>query len=494
MNDRLSKSAFVRGLQCPKSLYLHRYRPDLRDKESEGQQAIFAQGTNVGHLARALFPGGVAADEFPPDSSQPAYTSALMERGARVVFEGAFVAAGTYCAVDVLRRVGRRWEAIEVKSSTGINEVHLNDAALQYFVLRSSGLPISDFSIAYLDNTYERGPDLDVGRLFRIESVLAECKARCAAISRDVERLRGVLRASKAPDVDIGEHCSSPYACDFQGHCWQHVPEDSIFQLTRVRRSRLFSLYNAGVVRLDDLPVDSLSAHASMQLAAHRLGGPIMDLGAIYSFVEGLEFPLSYMDFETIFPAIPRFALSRPYQQIPFEFCVGVQDSPEREPRWIDFLATAGIDPRRAFIERLLQVVPKNGSVVVYNQSFEIGRLHELALLFPEYSRRITQIIVRVRDLHTVFRNGHYYHPDMRGSTSLKAVLPIFAPDLSYDDLMIQDGGMASQAYEALLAGTVEDVDKVRASMIAYCRRDTEGMYRIWQGLSALLTEETNNE
>lgn len=494
MTVRLSKSAFIRGMQCPKSLYLHRYRPDLRDTEDEGQHAIFAQGTNVGNLARALFPVGVSADEFPPHSSQPAYTTALIEQGAKVIFEGAFVAAGVYCAVDILRKVFRRWEAIEVKSSTVISEVHLNDAALQYFVLSSAGLRIADFSVATINSRYERGASLDLNRLFRIESVLSECKARQTDISKDVERLRRVLRASQAPDVDIGEHCSLPYPCDFRGHCWKHVPDDSIFQLTRVRRSRLFSLYSAGVVRLVDLPADSLSGHASLQLTAHRLGGPIMDLGAIGSFVERLEFPLAYVDFETIFPAIPRFALSRPYQQIPFEFCVGVQETPKRKPRWIDFLATAGGDPRRAFIEGLLQVVPKSGSVVVYNQSFEIGRLHDLALLFPEYSRRITQIIVRVRDLHVVFRKGHYYHPNMRGSTSLKSVLPIFAPELSYDDLMIQDGGMASQAYESLLAGSVKDIDKVRANMIAYCRRDTEGMHRICEGLRALLMEDTDDE
>lgn len=488
IRDRLSKSAFVRGMQCEKSLHLNRYSPELRDTPDRDRDHVFEQGNRVGNLARRLFPGGISADEK-PERNQVEYTAELIEQGQNVIYEAAFFAAGVYCAVDILVRQGSGWHVIEVKSSTSVHDVYLTDAALQYFVLKHAGLRISEFSIAYMDRTYVRSDELDVQRLFRVESVLAECREN-AEVSADVDRLRNVLRKHQAPEVDIGEHCRNPYPCDFWGHCTRHIPEDSIFQLTRVRKSRLFSFYYDGILRLDDLPEDSFSGHAAIQLAAHKLGEPIVDRERIGGFLQSLQFPLQYMDFETIFPAVPRFKESRPYQQIPFQFCVGVQRSGESEPIWEEFLAEGGDDPRTIFAERLLGALPNEGTILVYNKSFEISRLRELAAHLPAFADAIHEVIDRIRDLMDVFRNGGYYHPDMHGSYSMKAVLPAVAPDMDYADLMIQDGGMASQAFEALLDGQVSNEAELRTAMVQYCRRDTEGMYLIWQHLCRLTLEE----
>ncbi len=488
---RLSKSAFIRGVQCVKSLYLHRYHPELRDEEDPRLRGVFASGSEVGVLARTLFPGGILASPDAPDNLTEAVerTRRLIGEGARVLYEAAFVHDGTLCLIDILAREEGRWRAYEVKSSTGVSETHLLDAALQYHVITGSGLPLEDISIVHINNRYTRRGELDIRALFSIKSVHTHALRLGPSVRETIARLKTVLDSDAVPDVEIGEHCFSPYECDFRGHCWSGVPDDSVFELTHASKHQEFELYRGGITRLADISPDyGLNDAQRLQVECARTGADYADREGLRAFLAGLRRPLYFMDFETFMPAVPLFDSSRPYQQIPFQYSLHFQAKRGGEARHREFLAEGDTDPRRAFIERLLADTGAPGDIVVYNKGFEAGRLDDLALLFPDLAAAIHERIGRIKDLMVPFRARYYYTPAMKGRYSIKNVLPALVPEMGYDDLAIGDGYMAMSAYSLLRAERdTEKAGELRKNLLAYCRLDTLAMVKILERLEEIV-------
>lgn len=482
----LSKSTFLRGLQCSKSLYLNRYHPELRDDLSAAQEAVFQRGHDVGMLARDLFPGGV--DSSPSDRDYAAavrQTRELVDSGVKVIYEAAFLFNGILCLADILVRKGRKWKIYEVKSSTGLKDVYLPDAAVQYHVITGAGLAVSDVSIVYLNNKYVRQGGLDLAQLFTIESVKKQVIGLQGFVAEQAAAMKKVLAGKKVPVMDIGPQCSDPYGCDFTGHCWKHVPEVSVFSLARLNGTRKFDLYNSGVLKLEDIPEEyDLTARQEIQVKAHVSGRKHIERKEIRRFLESITYPHYYMDFETFMPAVPLFDNARPYQQVPFQFCVYYRKSKRTRPELREFLAQAGSDPREAFIRALITATPAPGPIVVYNKSFEATRLKELASDFPAYADELNERRDRLLDLLEPFQKGYYYAPSMNGSASIKAVLPALVKDLSYRGLAVSDGSMAMQAFEHLW--TENDpvrIEEIRVQLLEYCKMDTYGMVRIVEEL-----------
>jgi hypothetical protein len=242
----LSKSLFVRGLQCHKSLWLHKYRPELKDELSAHHAAIFQNGTDVGKLAQDLFPGGV---EVPYEglsyAEQVERTRALIENGDDTIYEATFSFDGVFVKIDILHRGESGWELYEVKASTAAKNVHLSDVALQLNVLEGGGLPLTRASVVHIDNTYTRQGELELARLFAVVDVTQTVRGMQAEAAAEILRQRIMLQGD-LPAIDIGPYCSNPYDCDFRGHCWQHIPEDSVFDL-RGRGADKFALYRQGI-------------------------------------------------------------------------------------------------------------------------------------------------------------------------------------------------------------------------------------------------------
>ncbi len=487
---RLSKSAFIRGVQCVKSLYLHRYHPELRDAEDPRLRGIFTAGTGVGVLARALFPGGVLASPDAPENLPEAVerTRRLIGEGTQVLYEAAFVHDGTLCLIDILAREEGRWRAYEVKSSTGISDTYLLDAALQYHVITGSGLPLDDISIVHINNRYVRRGGLDIRALFTVKSVLAHALRLGPSVRETIARLKAVLDRDTAPDTAIGEQCFSPYECDFRGHCWAGVPDDSVFELTHASRHQEFELYRGGIARLADIPPDyGLNDAQRLQVECARTGADYADREGLRSFLSGLRRPLYFMDFETFMPAVPLFDGSRPYQQIPFQYSLHFQAKRGAEATHREFLAEGDADPRRPFIERLLADTGDPGDIVVYNKGFEAGRLDDLALLFPDLAAAIHERIGRIKDLMVPFRARYYYTPAMKGRYSIKNVLPALVPEMGYGGLAIGDGYMAMSAYSLLRdEKDPEKAGEIRKNLLAYCRLDTLAMVKILERLEEI--------
>ena len=487
----LSKSSFIKGLQCEKHLYLYKYHYDEMDELSEMQKAIFKRGTSVGELAHKLFSGGVIAAQGDPPNYEKALkrTKELINGNAKVIYEAAFMFSEVLSIADivVMEKGGAR--VYEVKSSTSISETYLNDAALQYYVISNLGIRVKDFSIIYINNQYVRKGDLILEELFTTESVLELILPLQKLVKDNVDRFKKVILKKKMPDIEIGEHCYNPYTCGFYDYCRKHIPEDSIFDFSGMHLAKKYELYRNGVLRLDDVPEDyPLNKNNKLQLDVHKNGKPLIDKAAIKGFINDLKYPLYFMDFETFQPAVPLFDNSKPYQQIPFQYSVFLKKDKDSEAEHFEFLAEPGIDPRKKFIENLLKVMKGKGDILVYNKTFEITRLNEIAKDFPQFANGIEKLVSRIKDLMIPFQKKYYYAPEMRGSYSIKAVLPALVPELSYDELEINEGGLASVAYESLQTETdLMFIAEIKQQLLEYCKLDTLGMVKILERLEELV-------
>jgi hypothetical protein len=487
----LSKSSFIKGLQCEKHLYLYKYHYDEMDELSDMQKAIFKRGTNVGELAHKLFPGGTIAAQGDPPKYELAIkrTKELINGDAQIIYEAAFMFNEVLSIADILVMEKGGAKVYEVKSSTSISETYINDAALQYYVISNLGIRVKDFSIIYINNQYIRKGELDLEELFTTESVLELILPLQKLVKENVDRFKKVILKKNMPDIEIGEHCYNPYTCGFFNYCRKHIPEESIFDFSGMHLAKKYELYRNGIIRLDDVPEDySLNKNNRLQLDVHRNGNPLIDKKAIKNFLSDLNYPLYFMDFETFQPAVPLFDNSKPYQQIPFQYAVFLKKNKSSDAEHFEFLSEPGEDPRKKFIESLLIVTRGKGDVLVYNKTFEITRLNEIARDHSEYSDEIEKLISRIKDLMVPFQKKYYYAPEMKGSYSIKAVLPALVPELSYANLEINEGGLASIAYESLQAETdLMFIAEIKQQLLEYCKLDTLGMVRILEKLEALI-------
>jgi len=488
MKKLLSKSTFVRGLQCEKSLYLYKNHFNLKDTPSLSLKTIFEQGTSIGLLAQHLFPGGVDAStkSYININDSVKKTFDFINQGETTIYEATFIYNNVLAALDILVKKEDGWHAYEVKSSTRISSTYLNDAAIQYYTIINSGINLKDISIIYINKNYLMNENIDVSQLFNIESVYDKVLKLNDRIPKDVNRFKKVLMSSKAPNVDIGTHCSKPYECDFKGVCWNHIPDYSIFDISRLSTKKKFDLYKKGIVKIDQVDINKtpLNSDQLIQVQSDLNNKTYIETKKIKKFIKDLKYPLFYLDFETISSAIPMYKNTKPYQQLVFQYSLHVQKSINSKIVHSDYLANQNEDPRSQFIERLINDCGNYGDIIVYNISFERGKLKNLIKNFPKYSFQLTSIINRLKDLMLPFKNKWYYSPKMKGSYSIKYVLPALVPDLSYDNLDIKDGGTASNIFLSMVNGTFNgDVKETRKQLLEYCYMDTFAMVKILEKL-----------
>jgi hypothetical protein len=435
------------GCQCTKRLWLHKFQPELRDEETEEQAAIFQAGTNVGMLARELFPYGLDASPPTPYLYQQsvADTAKYIRKGVNVIYEAAFQFEGILAAIDILVKKGDKWYAFEVKGTGSVKPPHIQDAALQYYVITQSGLPLEDISIVHLNTDYVRNGELDIHRLFTSTSVLKEVKKQQPFIIRKAAELKALLKLKQAPEIEVGEHCFKPYDCDFYGHCSNGLPEEEIKE---------------------------------EKITINRK--------AIREFLEQLKYPLHFMDFETWMTAVPEQDGHWPFRQVPFQFSVHIQPKKGDELAHKYYLAEGPHSNHLEFAERLLECIGKKGTVLVYNKTFENSILNHLKEEFAHLAGKIEMIQERIVDLMAPFRK-HYRLPEMKWSYSIKYVLPALVPELSYDSLAIGNGGDASAAFYNLKH--VEDETEkqnTRNALLEYCGLDTLAMVKILEKLHSI--------
>jgi hypothetical protein len=484
----LSKSSFVRGLQCEKAAWLYKNRIDLMDPTPEARQAIFDRGVDVGRCARDLFPGGIDlspefVDGVPRFAGAIARTSDAVRGCVPVIYEAAFVHDGVLAAIDILVREGSRWRAYEVKSGTSVKDTYAQDAALQYWVLAGAGLDLEDISIVHIDTTYVREGAIDVKKLFATGSVLDHAEERREEIGGHVARLKDVITRKQMPEIPVGPRCRAPYTCAFHGHCWEGFPEHSVFDLSRVGAAA-WDLFDRGIRRAADIPDEEpLRWNQRIEVRCARTLETYIERDAVRAFVETTDGPLCFLDFETCGPAVPLYDGTRPYQAIPFQYSLHRRRGRGAPLEHKAFLGDGRTDPRAALVEQLLGDTPGEDRIVVYS-GYERRVLTELGDAFPKRAAEIGKRIARLLDLSVPFRNHAYYTVAMDGSYSIKRVLPALVPDLSYHGMAIGDGGAASAAYESLHTETDQGrIALIRRALLDYCGLDTLAMVRLLEVL-----------
>jgi predicted RecB family nuclease len=488
MNVRLSKSKFVAGCQCLKRLYLQVHKPELAAEPNGTADGIIEQGREVGMLARKLFPGGIEVDGSAGLKQAIRTTKQLIANPEiPAIFEGAFEHEGITVKTDVLqRRKENLWRLVEVKSASDLKDHYVQDVAIQSYVLSGSGLNLASVWLAHINRAYVlTGATVDPRQLFSFRNLTQRAQNFQPEL---VLRLRSqfhVLAMPEAPDVSTGLHCINPVVCEFFNHCNTPKPHDHIGYLPRLHASAMEKLEEMGVQSIQDIPADfELSEIQRRACAAIQTGQPWFSANLKQEF-EALKYPLYFMDFETVNPAIPRFSGMHPYDHLPFQWSVHVQRRPGGTPEHSEFLAKDSDDPRTPFISSLCEALgDSDGSIIVYNEQFESQRLWELASWLPAYTDRIRGIQRRLWDLLPVVRN-HVYHPAFGGSFSLKAVLPALVPEMTYEGMEVPDGQAAGLAWETMIGGTMGEAERQakRRALLDYCGQDTLALVRLLEAL-----------
>ena len=483
---KLSKSLYTRGLQCVKSLWLKKYKKDVLSAPDSSAEAIFETGNRVGELACELFPDGVEVAFTPHDYEDMLQTTQkLIADGVSNIYEAAFSFDGIFIAIDILHiNEDASVEIYEVKSSTSVKSVYLDDASVQYYVLHGLGYDVKKTSIVRINNSYVRGDMLEIEKLFSIVDVSDEVLELQHDIPEHLKNFKTFLEdRENEPKIDIGTHCSKPYACDASAYCWSHVPEYSVFDISRLRSDKKFEMYYKNIINFSDIEDISLfSESQQVQIVSELKQESIINKEAIGEFVATLNYPLYHLDFETFQQAIPEWRGISPFMQIPFQYSLHI----EQEDGLLthkEFLAKEGVDPRYALAKRLVEDIPTDVTVLAYNMGFEKGVLRKLAGMFEEFAPELLSIHDNVKDLMTPFQKKDYYEPSMRGSYSIKYVLPALVPQMAqaYKELDgVQNGGDAMQTYAKLAhMKDKEEVARLREALLRYCELDTLAMVRV---------------
>jgi CRISPR/Cas system-associated exonuclease Cas4 (RecB family) len=486
----LSKSRIAAFEQCPKRLWLQVHRPDLAQHDS-GTELRFAAGHEVGEVACALVPDGVMIQADPDLAAALAKTAELLAEETRIpLFEATFVHDGVLVRLDIMEPAeDGTWRVAEVKSSTSRKDCYIADLATQLWVLEENGVAVSSAVIRHLDNQFvlEKEGHFD-GLLVDVPTLT---DARELVNTRaEVARAARLVLAGPEPRREPGDHCTSPYACEFLGYCSQHVvePEWPISLLPNSGRKLADKWAQQGVTDLTAVPCGQLAnpLHARIHEATVT-GVPYHDPEGARHDIAEWQRPRSYLDFETIAFAVPRWRGTRPWQQVPFQFSLHV----ESEIGGLDHfecLCLDACDPRRRVAEDLLRAIPSTGAIIAYNAGFERSCIRQLAAAFSDLQNQLEGLAERVVDLLPVTRR-HWYHRDQRGSWSIKAVLPTIRSDPGYEVLAVPDGSAAQAAYlEAIAPGCADwRREQIDRDLRDYCALDTLAMVKLLRHLSGAI-------
>ena len=485
---QLSKSRFLSGLQCHKRLYYECFHRDLADPIDVAQQAIFDAGTSVGELARDMYPGGalVDYDHFHHAAAVSATKTMITNYSVPAIYEAGFQFNDVRTRIDILARTERdMFDLVEVKSTTSVKPDHIPDVAVQFYVLNGSEIPLRRSYLAHLNKEYiYPGGQYNLNELFNLDDVTDAVELVQSDIPELLNEMKSMLGDPEPPDIKSGKHCSQPYTCLFYGHCHINEPEHHISQLPRANEKLLRRFEEAGIEDIRDIAMDFVELNELQR----RVRDCVVNNETYFNpscqkELAKLEFPIHFLDFETFNPALPLYVGTRPYQVIPFQWSDHVMDS-DGNLTHFEFLHDGFDDPREPFAKSLIQTLGTSGSIVVYS-SFEATRIRELADALSHLSRDLHALLDgRIFDIHPVIKK-HCYHPEFHGSFSLKSVLPALVPDLGYDDLEITDGAQASVAYAEIISPSTASSRRnfLRASLLSYCKRDTEAMVRLFQTL-----------
>lgn len=486
----LTKSDYICGIQCLRWLWINKNDKERIPELTELDKARFEEGYVIEEYAKQLFPDLVDLSKFKFDEQVEKTKEYTQKRVP--LFQASFLYEDLYSRGDILIPVeDDKWDIIEVKSSTEAKKIHLEDLAFQKYVYEKSGLKIRKCFVLHVNKDYVKQGETNPKELLMQTEVTEKVEAIEEVESRAMNMLNCIN--GECPDFNVEDLLTIEYENIAKDEFLESLPENNIFEFVRILKKKAVPLYKEGIIKMVDVPNwFKLNDKQKIQKYVAENGEKHIDKKQIKEFLDNLQYPIYYFDFETISSAVPRFDNSKPYQQIPFQFSLHIQEKPNGDLKHISFLAEGKEDPRPALIQALKYNLGDKGDILVYNQKFEKKVLQELAEFFSENKEIIeNNFIPRLKDLMDVFDKFYYYDSKQKGSVSIKKTLPILS-DLKYDGMEIKKGDIASFEFSRVTYGDVskEDRQKVRDALEKYCCLDTLAEVEIVKALGEIVKKE----
>lgn len=490
MSATLSKSDFLKYRVCPSYFWLWKNKPELvpEDSPAEVRENKFEQGNQIELIARELFPDGVLVQGY--NTQAVSHTEQMIADGTSTLFQATVITEnGLLAMADVIERDGEGWILYEVKSSSKPKPEHIPDMAFQKIAFEAAGYAINATKVIHLNKEYVRhGESIDPNSFFVTEDVTEKVMTILSEVRDQVIFALDNMSQPDEPTIcpcrslSRGKHC--PTFIYFN----PDIPEYSVYDVSRMQGKKLAELVDSEIFNIKDIPDDFvLTANQQAQVSIEKRGAPHIDQEAIQRSLAELEFPLYFLDYESVNPAIPLIDGVRPHQQMVFQYSLHILDTPDGELRHTEHLSReASSTALEALAAQMREDIGDTGSVIVWNKVFERDRNKELAELFPEYASFYESLNARIYDLMDVFAKNYYVHPGFLGKCSIKYVLPVLVPELSYKDLAIGKGDIASvRWYEIVTSENTSNADQVFADLLAYCKLDTLAMVKIYEKIKA---------
>jgi hypothetical protein len=495
IKQSVSKTRYMEGIRCPKLFWLRCNRPDLAEPLDPQTVYLFQTGHRIEEYARQLFPGGVLIGNGHSGSFSDllAETEQVTKHtDVPYLYEASFSSRNMLCRTDLLQRSGKngkKWILGELKMSTKLKPEFILDVAFQHSCMENAGYKIEKSYLLHINREYVRQGEIEPEKLLLVEEITQKAATESEKVPGKVRRLLDLAQRPDPPEVIIGGKCHDPGRCPFYQHCHKNIPSGSVFELPYGHKL-IPGLISRGVTRLADIPPDvPLSQRQAALVRSACIERPVIEKNAIAGFLDQIRFPIFFLDLETINSCIPPYESSSPYERIPFQFSVHVQRSKNGELEHFEFLPFDALDPRNIECSQLIDIIGDNGTILAWNMPFEKSVLSSLESRFPQYAEKIQKLLPRFIDLIWPFKSGAYSDWRTQGSASLKKVLPVLVPSLSYKNLAIQKGDDASLRFQRFIDGDMskEEWAAQRDDMLAYNLLDTLAMVRILEFLQAVV-------
>jgi hypothetical protein len=464
---RITKSDFLLNCEAPRHLWAKKHG-QIEVSISDFDQHLAEEGNRVEALAQE-FLASVFLPQHPGDQLLWQHTYSDDSFDSRL--DGL-----------VFKPKSNTYDLYEIKSSTGVDKDIVYDVTFQAVILAKQ-IPIDHYCVLHLNKEYIRSGELDLAALFIAEDVSDKVRA----LMPEVGLLRGeALRVEQLIDPNQAEHCLSPKECPCPALCHPELPDFSIYDIPRLTRIKKLQLLESKILAAKDIPASfDLNPKQRLVVDRARTDKEHIDHKAITAELEKIEFPLYFLDYETCICAIPQYDGYHPQYQIVFQYSLHKLEEPGDEPIHSEHISLVESDPTLPLLERLKEDIGDSGTVIVWNKSFEMTMNKEMAKLHSASTSFLEQLNERIYDLGDIVNLGYYLHPGFKGSWSIKHVLPVMVPELSYKGMAIGKGDQASMAWWNMTFGQVDQREKelLTEALLRYCELDTLAMVEIYRNL-----------
>lgn len=464
----LSKSDFLLYLEAPMHLWASKNGRLEEIIPSDFERQLMEQGKVVEKLAISFLQEkfGGREDEFEFGSQRTFVEEEYKARVDAWVFD----------------KRNKVFDIYEIKSSTSLKTKHKYELAFQKMVV-GANVTLRNVFAVYINKDYVKSGEIDFAQYF----VVYNAKEEIGELESEVE-----IERKKALDVIHSQghegitRCRKPKDCSCLSLCHPNLPHYSIYDLSGLRERAAEELRASGISAINDIPEDfHLNALQTIQVLAVKQNAPVIDIEAISVELQRLQYPIYFLDYEAYSSAIPRYDGQTPYEQVAFQYSLHISDAPGGELQHREYLMLEEGDAGKSVVDSMARDIGKEGSIIVWNKSYEATRNKEMAKNHPEYAEFLADLNSRMFDLMEIFSKGHYVHPDFHGSASIKKVLPVLVNDvqMKYEGMLVPDGTEAMQVWNRIVRGEMEEDDKQRYidGLLAYCALDTMAMVKVWE-------------